>query len=272
MQKRAVGGEAMVYVLVVVVLGAIAVVGWKMVSGTSSRFCNTELADFQLVLGEQAKGLRNGEVMEKRMDVPCGASNVYLFDGDNKPAPELFENPLLRDAVASSAAKNVYIVKGNNIVSSFEVPFLEIPYPYFTCMIPSSGKISFLLEGLGRGIGVEPSCEQKNCVMVPQDDATGTLEMQREYLQCGGKNLHMFIHLRPITPNVPFTYTETMASCVDDPQSQYSSVQGFKPIVAGERTLRYASAGISGPVLLSYEITIPLSDRCIGEISGEVTE
>ncbi len=295
MQKRALGDQVMIYILVVVILGAIAVIGWKMVSATSSRFCKTELTDFQLLLGEQSKGLRNGETVEKNMDVPCGADKVYLFDAGNKPAPELFDSPLLKDAVASSAAKNVYIVKGGDVVSSFEVPFLEIPYPYFTCMIPGSGKIQFLLQGLGRGVAVEPSCFEKNCVVVPetydsaQADAvlyqtgiTGTdyvaikdsaegisdqITIERMYGQCGGK-LHMEILIVPETSISPFNFMEAVPSCIEETETQYENVEGFA-YPTTERVLRYQNpSGISSPLTLSYDVKTTLTDACIEEIGG----
>jgi hypothetical protein len=290
MQKRGLSEQVMMYVLVVVVLGGIAIVGWKMVSGASSRFCKTELADFQLLLGEQAKGLRNGEVMEKSMEVPCGGTNVYLFDAGQKPPSELFEHPVLKDAVASSAAKNVYIMKGDELISSFAVPFLEIPYPYFTCMIPSSGKITFLLQGLGRGASVEPSCLQKNCVVVPERYDSGRADavleqagiteraeikssaesfyslvtVEREYRQCGG-SLHMEIRIIPKTAVGPFTYLEAVPACIEEPASQYQNIEEFAP---PQRVLKHTDDGGSSPVILSYDTATPLDDQCIEQIKG----
>jgi hypothetical protein len=271
MLKRAMGDNVMIYLLAVIILGGIALVGWKMVSNSVSGFCKTELADFQILLGEETKTLRNGENVEKSMDVPCKADRIYLFDASSKPSPAIFTNPVLKDAVASNAAKNVYVEKDGEMLSSFEVPFLDVPYPYFTCMMPSSGKIDFFLKGLGRGIGVEPVCDKKGCTIVSIPSSSDFM-VEREYHQCDGL-VRMDIRITPKTANVPFTYKETIPypHCIEFPNEQYGNIEEFDPLALGDTALTYHSTGLSEPLTLSYDITIPLSDACIGEITGELS-
>ncbi len=150
MQKRAFGDQAMIYVLVAVILGAIALVGWKMVFSTTSRYCNAGLVDFQVKL-EEISALRNGITEEESFNVPCDANKVVIFDSDAPLNPDLIKNfPLLRDLVVSKSSKNVFLIRGQTIIESWTMPFVNIDDPYLLCAAPQSGKVDFHIE-IARG-------------------------------------------------------------------------------------------------------------------------
>ena len=164
MQKRALGDRVMVYVLAVIILGGIAIVGWKMVSATTSRFCKAELADFQLTWGEISK-LSNGAIQDMSLNVPCKGNKLLVFDSTTAPDAALFSDyPLIQDGIRSNTGTNVFVLQGKEVVDSFAARYILVDGPHMLCISPTAGKISLRAEGSGAGILIRLLEEQQNCI------------------------------------------------------------------------------------------------------------
>ena len=79
-------------------------------------------------------------------------AELCLFDLEKKDAilgnlPEGF-NVLIIDSIRNNIRKNAF-VWGNEIFEPFYIGEMEINEPYFQCLKPIAGKVSFVIEGLG---------------------------------------------------------------------------------------------------------------------------
>lgn len=164
MQKRAFGDNVMVYILAVVILGAIALVGWKMVFSTTSQLCKTELIDFELNMNKIPL-LPTGTVKEFSFDVPCNANKVLVFDSTELPdAGHFSDYPLISDGIIGNIRTNIYVLQNEKIVDSFDVGYLMVGDPYLLCAASQDGKISFQTEAFGLGVSLSLVDTQQSCL------------------------------------------------------------------------------------------------------------
>ncbi len=169
MHKKAFDANAFILVLAAVVIIAIAFVGISAVNSVRERTCKAELAEFQLYFSGLSESMRPGSAEKGSFGIPCGAERIYIMDTQDAPKAEWFSDyPLLKDSVAGNASKNIFLMKSNEVFHSFEAPNLQLKYPHFACLVPSNGKSTLSLEGLGRAVSLTPLCQQKTCDEIPE--------------------------------------------------------------------------------------------------------
>jgi len=57
-------------------------------------------------------------------------------------------NPLIKDSIEGGVNRNAFVVS-DSIFETYYIGELEIDDPYFICLKPVAGKISFVVEGKG---------------------------------------------------------------------------------------------------------------------------
>lgn len=170
MAKRGeVAGEVVKYFLIAVIIILIQLAGFKFYNVIKEKQCVVELNKFQIELSALPGTVEAGSVESSSYGVPCGADEIHFFDLNEKINLEAYSDmPQIRDSIEGRAQKNIFIKKSGKILSSFYAGDLDLGYPYYSCLSPYNGRISFFLEGMGASAAIVPGCEQPECTLIPE--------------------------------------------------------------------------------------------------------
>ncbi len=157
--------------IIAIIIVLISYFGYKGFSKISGTTCRSELALFEKDLQVAARGIssQTGSVEEKKYKVPCKAERIYFVDlsafatlGDE--SLELLEEYAeMEDSVRSGAKKNVFLIKNNEIIDTFEMGDLNIGPPYYDCYITKTGILDIYLEGKKGEAGILKKDEKFDC-------------------------------------------------------------------------------------------------------------
>jgi cysteine-rich repeat protein len=168
MEKKGQIGGVIRYFLIAVVIIVISFSGYSAYATLQEKACNAELVLFESELRELDEKVTSGSVKEFTKHIPCNADEVYFFDKSKDFDLSLYEiNPFLKENVESKVEDNVFLVRKNKILASFNAGNLEIEYPNYVCMIPKFEKVNFFLEGKGKAALLFSGCFQPECTYIP---------------------------------------------------------------------------------------------------------
>ncbi|MBI2647580.1 hypothetical protein HYW99_03825 [Candidatus Woesearchaeota archaeon] len=143
---------------------SILISGYALVNIIKDKLCDTELKRFEIELSNIDKGIRYAHRELKSYKVPCRADQVYFFDiSENIEYDSFRDIPIMMDSLKSKANDNIFLVKGNEVITSFNVGNIKLSYPHYICFVPLSEKISFFVEGAGRYVKLTEGIGFKNC-------------------------------------------------------------------------------------------------------------
>lgn len=152
-KRGQISGTVFVYIFSAIIIAVILIFGYRSIAGTTEKIGQTELAILknEIISGIEAMKTDFGSSKRVSYSIPQ-YTQLCLFDLEKKDAllgnlPEGF-NPLIIDSIRNNIRKNVF-VWGNEIFEPFYVGEIEIREPYFYCLKPIAGKVSFVIEGLG---------------------------------------------------------------------------------------------------------------------------
>ena len=151
MLKRGQISSVFIYIFAVIVIGFILIFGYRYITDVNKTIKDTDLIFFQKQITSDIKAISSDFGSTKKVSYSSPA-DLCLFDLDKKDnildnLPIDF-NPLIKDSVNSDVKKNAFLVS-NKIFESFYVGDLEIDEPFYQCLTPVAGKISFTIEGAG---------------------------------------------------------------------------------------------------------------------------
>ena len=142
-----------VYIFSAIIIALILIFGYKSIAGTKEKVEQTELAILKNEIISDIGNMKTDFGSSKKVSylIPS-QTQLCLFDLEKKDAiferlPEGF-NPLIIDSIRNNVMKNAF-VWGNEIFEPFYMGEIEIREPYFYCLKPIAGKVSFVIEGLG---------------------------------------------------------------------------------------------------------------------------
>ena len=152
-RKSQISGTVFVYIFSAIIIAVILIFGYRSIIGTKEKIEQTELAILKNEIILDIEVMKNdfGSSKEVSYSIPS-QTQLCLFDLEKKDAilgnlPEGF-NPLIIDSIRNNVRKNAF-VWGNEIFEPFYVGEIELREPYFQCLKPIAGKVSFVIEGLG---------------------------------------------------------------------------------------------------------------------------
>ena len=148
-----ISGTVFVYIFSAIIIAVILIFGYKSIVGTTEKIGQTELAILKndIISGIGAMKTDFGSSKKVSYSIPQ-QTELCIFDLEKKDAifenlPEGF-NPLIIDSIRNNIRKNAF-VWGNEIFEPFYAGEIELREPYFQCLKPVAGKVSFVIEGLG---------------------------------------------------------------------------------------------------------------------------
>ena len=152
-KKGQISGTVFVYIFSAIAIALILIFGYRSIIGTKEKVEQTELAILKnkIILDIEVMKTDFGSSKEVSYSMPS-QTQLCLFDLEKKDAilenlPEGF-NVLIIDSIRNNIRKNAF-VWGNEIFEHFYAGEIEIKEPYFQCLKPIAGKVSFVIEGAG---------------------------------------------------------------------------------------------------------------------------
>ncbi len=142
-------GQIFIYVLAVVVMGAILIYGYSAITDFRSKSEKISSIRLQSELSSTIHSLSSDFGSVKKKEIPMeGFSSICFVESHEIPRlddPSI--DPLIRDSVSSSTGKNVFLLR-KSVEASFTVDPLSVD-PDVLC-IPARGNAAHIrLEGRG---------------------------------------------------------------------------------------------------------------------------
>jgi len=140
-----------IYLFAIIVIAFILILGYNYILGTKERIVKTDLVILKERLTSDIKAISSDFGSSKKVSYFLN-HELCLFDLDKKNEildnlPTNF-NALIKDSIASSAKKNAFVLS-TGIFESYYLGDIVINEPYFKCIKPVVGKVSFTIEGVG---------------------------------------------------------------------------------------------------------------------------
>ena len=104
-----IAGQVFIYIMAVIVIGGIAIIGYKAVVGISQKACQAEKATFKMdVEGMIEKYTSPGSVWPEKLKAPCDYDTICFIDAARigKVNPSKCDNKI----VANSIKDNIFVV------------------------------------------------------------------------------------------------------------------------------------------------------------------
>lgn len=157
MSKGQITGQVFVYIMAIIIVGAILLIGYSVFKGMTEDKCDVELVSFKTSLDSYIPKYKDfGVVQQQSIVAPCGAKEVCFVDSRNitEGAGELFivdtvTNPIIRNSIQDGVEMNVFIV-GESTTGIDWYPELHVADPGYLCVPNTGGNIILTFSGSGR--------------------------------------------------------------------------------------------------------------------------
>lgn len=145
MNKKSQTQQVFLYMMVIVVVGAMLIIGFRSISGIMGQGCQVEYEQFKTQLESDIQGnTRFGFAQQVSIRAPCDYDQL-CFGG----APPNNNDPVIA-ASMDAGAENVFLRQGRFMEPLFKNPSIEPPSNQL-CIDSASGRFEFRLEGTGQG-------------------------------------------------------------------------------------------------------------------------
>jgi len=146
-------GNVFIYIFTIIVIALILILGYKYILTTKENIVKTDLILLKNKLSSDIEGISSDFGSSKKVSysIPDQAE-LCLLDLDKKD--EIISNLgqnfnlLIKDSIENNVKKNTFVFN-EDIFESYYIGEIEINDPYFICLKPVAGKISFVVEGKG---------------------------------------------------------------------------------------------------------------------------
>jgi len=160
MKRGQAHSQVFVYILTVIITGAILIFGYNAVKDLMERSEQVEMANFKTAIKSDFETMSSdyGSVKTKTYNVPSSVKEICFYQKGDDPEfhamPEDL-NPLIADSVRDTD-NNFFLVFGDESIDAMNLGKVVISEEdeMTVCMKPTGGRIKLALEGLGDGVSV----------------------------------------------------------------------------------------------------------------------
>ena len=145
--------QVFIYIMVVLVVGAILLFGYKAIDNILDKTCQVEETTFVKGIDNILKKMTKDDVENKPLKVPCSYEEVCFLNGtiSTTRSTELEEKyPLIKNEYSAPTGNNVFLVKRTltKPINAFEGLVVENG---FLCVENKGGNFNLIFKGLGGG-------------------------------------------------------------------------------------------------------------------------
>jgi hypothetical protein len=161
--KGQIAGQVFIYIMAVIVIGAIALIGYNAINKIISKSCDAERANFKLDIEKDIETqTSDGSVWVEKIDVPCGYDTI-CFAGTSMIGNPAFDCPnrIIRDSVRNGIQQNIFVMSGQDTIQLGYSELISLdsdhtdPLPSCICIKQRNSK--FYITFSGRGSSTEIS-------------------------------------------------------------------------------------------------------------------
>jgi len=121
MKKGQIAGQVFIYIMAVIVVGAIALIGYQAIAGIMSKSCDVEKINFRTDINAMIEKYTSyGSVNIKVIPAPCSYDTIYFIDksdiGTGSASTFTCQNKIIEDSVTGGAEENIFAVSGQKTI------------------------------------------------------------------------------------------------------------------------------------------------------------
>jgi len=118
-KRGQIAGEIFIYILAVIVIGGIALVGYKAIGGIVTKTCQAEKATFNNDIASMIERYNSyGSVNIKSIKVPCDYNTICFVDTSiiGNASFGCIESNIIRDSVTNSIEQNIFVLSDKSTI------------------------------------------------------------------------------------------------------------------------------------------------------------
>ena len=137
--------QVFIYMMVIVVVGALLIVGYRAIGNIMDKGCEVEHSRFASQLrSDLQRNTRLGFVQEVSLSAPCDYHQICFGYGD-------FQDNVINASV-SAESENIFLRRGSITEPLMYFENLNNSDNYGVCVNRTAGRFEFVLAGIGGGI------------------------------------------------------------------------------------------------------------------------
>jgi hypothetical protein len=119
--KGQIAGQVFIYMMAVIVVGAIALIGYKALTTISDKACQAEKASFKIDIENMIeKYTSDGSITPEKINAPCQYDTICFVDtsmiGNADNEFQCTENYLIWDSVNSGIRQNMFVISNEHTI------------------------------------------------------------------------------------------------------------------------------------------------------------
>lgn len=163
--KGQVAGQIFIYIMAVIVIGAIALVGYNAISKVLTKSCDAEKAVFKSNIEELIEKYTSyGSVNKKTIKAPCEYDTICFVDSSvskiGAPSADKTnfdcENKLIKDSVQSRSETNIFVKSNDRTIPVGYSDLISLSNK-MRCLCIESKNSNFYMTFNGKGSSAEIS-------------------------------------------------------------------------------------------------------------------
>ena len=148
--KKAQVQQVFIYIMAIIVIGAILLLGLRAILGFFDRACEVDEIAFKRDIEDLLNRYsRYGNRGFETLRVPCDYNELCFIDLENRNCNDI-TNEVIKEECLANTNENVFITRGQFTESLFSIPNIAVANG-FTCIEPRSNRYHLRLEGVGQG-------------------------------------------------------------------------------------------------------------------------
>ena len=161
MKKAQIQGQVFIYILTLIITGAILIYGYNAITSIKERADQVELVNFKTKLKSDFETISSdhGSTRTKTYNVPSKVKEICFYqkgvsEVENSAAIINIENSLIRDSLQDTD-NNVFLVSGGNKIDPMELTTIKLSEGQILCINITNNRLKLRLEGFGDSVLVE---------------------------------------------------------------------------------------------------------------------
>ncbi|MGV8086305.1 MAG: hypothetical protein ACP5N1_01615 [Candidatus Woesearchaeota archaeon] len=160
-----IAGQVFIYMLAVIIIGGIALVGYKAIDAITTRVCQAEKATFNNDIESLIEGaISYGSVNKKSIKAPCGEYDTICFVATSEilsaPSTGTFscsESQIIKDSVDNRIEQNIFVLSNKRTIPIGYSDIVSLNTTYDSkclCIKQHNGKFDILFSGKGSSVEI----------------------------------------------------------------------------------------------------------------------
>ncbi|HYD03198.1 MAG TPA: hypothetical protein VEC16_02765 [Alphaproteobacteria bacterium] len=166
-KKGQIAGQIFIYMMAVIVIGAIAIIGYGAISKVLTKSCDAEKASFKTNIEEMIEKYTSyGSVNKKTMKAPCEYDTIIFVDTTSVSTPSgrnafsCASNRIIQDSVKSGADINIFVMSSDRTIPIGHSDLISLAEGSTTkCLVIDSKNGNFYMTLTGLGSSTQISVE-----------------------------------------------------------------------------------------------------------------